>query len=188
MELGESDELASLLRGLNETFGDPLFWGAISQLLTRHSLGKNLLRFMSFVSLPEDLRTGCWTWTGGKADGYGRFGIGGSRKNGGRIEAAHRIAYEWWVGKIPEGLVLDHVVCQNHSCVNPYHVEPVTNGENVRRGGAAAASTARALLRTHCKWGHPFDEKNTIYNNRGHCQCRACANARYLTRCRRDKT
>ena len=33
---------------------------------------------------------------------------------------------------LAEGLVIDHL-CQNKSCCNPAHLEPVTSGENTRR-------------------------------------------------------
>jgi hypothetical protein len=58
---------------------------------------------------------------------------------------AHRVTYEHFVGPIPEGLVLDHLChststdcpggrdCPHSACVNPDHLEAVTQGENVRR-------------------------------------------------------
>lgn len=45
---------------------------------------------------------------------------------------AHRWAYEFLVGEIPEGLTLDHL-CRNKACVMPDHLEPVTQAENHRR-------------------------------------------------------
>jgi hypothetical protein len=47
---------------------------------------------------------------------------------------------------------------------NPLHLEAVTHAENVRRS---------LETRTHCKWGHPFDEANT-YRLRTSRFCRAC--------------
>jgi hypothetical protein len=35
-------------------------------------------------------------------------------------------------GDVPEDLVIDHK-CRTPSCVNPDHLEPVTQGENLRR-------------------------------------------------------
>lgn len=86
---------------------------------------------------------------------------------------AHRLAYQWLVGPIPEGLELDHL-CRVRQCVNPRHLEPVTHRENTLRGTAPTAVNAR---KTHCLHGHPFDEKNTCWRPNGSRQCRACRNA-----------
>lgn len=96
----------------------------------------------------------CWPWTGGttgKKD-YGRFYV-----RAGLAVVAHRFAYELLVGPIPPGLQLDHL-CRVHRCVNPAHLEPVTNAENQRRGFGPPGMHARA---THCKRGHEFTPENT---------------------------
>ncbi len=81
-------------------------------------------RFFSFVRKTR----GCWHWTGYKnAAGYGQF------KQKGKMKPAHRVSYEILRKKIPRGLVIDHL-CRNTSCVNPDHLEPVTNRENTARG------------------------------------------------------
>jgi hypothetical protein len=70
----------------------------------------------------------CWEWTGFRLDsGYGRFM---DAKRG--VLYAHRVAYELSVGPIAPGLVVDHT-CRNPSCVNPKHLDAVTQQENVRR-------------------------------------------------------
>lgn len=56
------------------------------------------------------------------------------RDDTGRLTMAHRVFYEREHGSIPAGLVIDHLCCQP-DCVRPSHLEPVTNGENIRRGG-----------------------------------------------------
>lgn len=76
-------------------------------------------------------QTGCWEWQRGKNErGYGVIRVGG------RTKKAHRCYYEKYVGEIPGGMTIDHL-CRNRACVNPDHLEPVTQTENVRRGRAA---------------------------------------------------
>jgi hypothetical protein len=74
----------------------------------------------------------CWNWIAGVGDrGYGAFT---TQRNGPtRVTPAHRYCYEILVGPIPLGLVLDHL-CRKPRCVNPAHLEPVTQAENTRRG------------------------------------------------------
>lgn len=74
----------------------------------------------------------CWLWVPTFLSGkkYGSLRV---RKDGRwSEERAHRFAYTVFVGPIPEGLTLDHL-CRNTWCVNPEHLEPVTQAENHRR-------------------------------------------------------
>ena len=114
--------------------------------------------------------SGCWIWTAQiDCDGYGQF----RPYHRGKTKA-HRWAYEYFVGPIPDGLVIDHT-CRVRCCVNPQHMEPVTNGENVLRGESMVAHNARL---THCVNGHEFNDQNTrraIRYGRPVRKCRACA-------------
>lgn len=79
----------------------------------------------------EDPVSGCWNFTGTVTpNGYGNV-YGGHR--GASPIKAHRYFYEHMVGEIPDGMVIDHL-CRNTLCVNPEHLEPVTQSENVLRG------------------------------------------------------
>lgn len=110
---------------------------------------------------------GCWLWTASKnTHGYGQHAVGG------HLLRAHRVAYELTVGAIPDGLTLDHL-CRVRACVNPAHLEPVSMGENVRRGIGPTAKNATA---THCPSGHHYDATNTYRDPRGSRRCRLCAN------------
>ncbi|MFE7077907.1 HNH endonuclease signature motif containing protein [Streptomyces sp. NPDC057620] len=112
----------------------------------------------------------CWIWTGAtNGVRYGSF-TGGS----GRQVLAHRWAYEALRAEIPAGLSLDHL-CRNPTCVNPWHLEPVTQRINLLRGETI---TARKAAQTHCESGHPFDSANTYRSPNGTRKCRACGAAR----------
>ena len=83
--------------------------------------------------------TPCWEWTGWKDSyGYGRFSFPKpgvyqvSGKNARRHAYAHRLSYQIRYGKLEGQLDLDHE-CNNHWCVRPSHLTPVTHAENIRR-------------------------------------------------------
>ena len=108
----------------------------------------------------------CWLWRASLSVwGYGRFSLFHSKP-----VMAHRWSYEFCVGTIPPGLRLDHL-CRTPACVNPDHLEPVTNRENILRGESGSAINAR---KTHCKRGHPFDVVYFRRNGRSYRACTAC--------------
>lgn len=113
----------------------------------------------------------CWLWTGNiNHAGYGRFNYLGKRI------MAHRVSYELVVGPIPEGLQIDHL-CRVRNCVNPSHLEPVTNAENVRRGISVPPFAVINRAKTYCPQNHPYDEVNTEFRPSGRRRCRACSRA-----------
>lgn len=94
--------------------------------------------------LQKLIRTGCpdrpdecWPWPGRKEpNGYGRVWFGG------RLQYAHRVAYELHIEPIPDGLILDHT-CHTRDCFNPAHLEPVTHVQNLQnRAGLAVNNTS----------------------------------------------
>lgn len=112
----------------------------------------------------------CWLWTASvDRGGYGKFR---HSTDSGWVRA-HRWAYEHLVGPIPNGLVIDHL-CRVRNCVNPDHLEPVTNRENTLRG----LNPIGQPRKTHCKHGHEFTPDN-IYTKPGTSwrECRTCKRA-----------
>lgn len=86
-----------------------------------------------------DTPEGCRIWTGNvNNSGYARYSV----RCCGQVRKlyAHRTSYELTHGPIPAGLELDHL-CSNPRCVNPFHLEPVTGAENLRRRDARRAAS-----------------------------------------------
>ena len=66
----------------------------------------------------------CWIWTGVKSPkGYGQIGVGG------KMQRAHRFAWEMTNGPIPDDLCVLHK-CDNPSCVRASHLFLGTNKDN----------------------------------------------------------
>lgn len=100
--------------------------GDTSTVLPRTAPTDPRARFWSKVEKagPDE----CWLYRGTILNtGYGQISFGRRHR-----ESAHRFAYADLVGPIPEGLTIDHL-CFVRACVNPAHLEPVTQFENTRR-------------------------------------------------------
>lgn len=105
------------------------------QTVTPHALNDTLIK--QFESLPKRFKTkvefgeGCWEWQAAKdRPGYGRFWSGSYERG---IMMAHRWIYMQLTGEDIDGLDIDHL-CRNPGCVRIDHLEPVTRGDNMRRG------------------------------------------------------
>lgn len=80
------------------------------------------------------------------------------------------MAYIALVGPVPDGLVIDHL-CRNRGCVNPDHLEAVTQQVNAIRGIGPAARNAKAV---ECIDGHALSGANLYVTKDGRRQCREC--------------
>ncbi len=94
--------------------------------------GDNQLRFWSKIKKGTDEE--CWPWIAkSKNEGYGYINMGG---RAGRHELAHRLAWKFTYGEIPDsenhhGTVVMHI-CDNRLCCNPNHLRIGSQGENVK--------------------------------------------------------
>ena len=93
----------------------------------------------------------CWLWTAGKTkDGYGRFKVDGG------MRYAHRVAYSWASGPIPDGFQLDHI-CHVPACVDPDHLRLATNAQNGQNRQCARRNSTSGIrgvywAKDHGKW------------------------------------
>lgn len=108
-------------------------------------------------------RDGCLIFHGKRVDGYGHVVVEG------RHLRAHRVMYEAFVGPVPTDHHLHHH-CEQPSCVNPAHLEPLTPSAHARLSPKAR--------QTYCVNGHEFTPENTIVRSNGTRRCKACQNAR----------
>jgi hypothetical protein len=91
-------------------------------VLRRRASGSLADRLWARVTRGTDEQ--CWEWNAsGDQYGYGSFVFEGVRWK------AHRAAWTVTRGPIPPGLVVDHK-CHNPACVNPGHLQVVTQKQN----------------------------------------------------------
>lgn len=136
------------------------------------------MRLTNKISLPErferqyipEPNSGCWLWIGvsNSQKGKLRYGYIGHKN---KKLSAHRYSYERFIDIIPEGLVLDHL-CKITLCVNPNHLEAVTQKTNILRG---ETGKYKRPIKSHCLHGHEFTKENS-YINKNTKRCRKCAN------------
>ena len=119
-----------------------------------------------------DDASGCWLWSGYiRPNGYVSFWPGGKKGSRNKVYA-HRWSYEHHVGPIPDGLHIDHL-CGTKHCVNPAHLEVVTQQENNRR-----RPPNQHRDKTHCIRGHEYTPENTAPMHGKWRRCRECSRMR----------
>lgn len=145
-------------RAVKPRWSEKPMWRVESELLAR-------------AEVPSGQITGCWLWTGPVGNhGYGTSGGGSTGE-----KLVHRIAHVLFIGPIPPRYQVDHVAkrgCTSKLCINPAHLEAVTQRENLIRQGEAV---------THCPRGHEYTAENT-YRSPKAPRCRRCRECVRVTR------
>lgn len=157
--------------------------------------------YQKFLKRIKIDKNGCWLFTKSvNPKGYATFGYSIGRGLYEKIRA-HRYSFEIHKGKIPESLVIDHL-CRVKNCVNPEHLDAVTQEVNINRGemrakqkekighllpdlmrNAQKKRIAMQLEKTHCKNGHLYTPETTrmyVKSNRKNLS-RACLLCRRAT-------
>ena len=112
-------------------------------------------------ALKYNPQTQCWEYLNKPDhDGYARPVLNGKKVR------LHRV-----INNTPEGLVTDHL-CKNRLCVNPAHLETVTNHENIKRGNTG--KNKKGKFKDVCKNGHLLSGENLYITPQGRRYCRTC--------------
>lgn len=130
-------------------------------------------RFWAYAVIPKERQQDCWVWTGERQ----KAGYALIRHNGKR-QTATRLSWSIHHGKpFPLGKIACHS-CDNPRCVNPHHIWPGTNRDNVldsiKKGRFRPADT--------CRRGHPRTQENTSFLKRpGRLKpvCKICRRENY---------
>lgn len=110
--------------------------------------------------------SGCWIFMGyTKPTGYAQASFQGVTKT------IHNLFYKHFIGHIPANLVPDHL-CRVRCCVNPWHLDIVTNRTNTLRGQGPSAINA---MKAHCKCGLPYDRVVPVDTGTYQYQQRVCS-------------
>ena len=121
----------------------------------------------------------CCEWNGTKTKkGYGVININGKQFK------VQRLAVLLSGRKIPKGMVTDHL-CRNRSCINPEHLEVVSNVENVMRGESFSVKNKN---KDRCIKGHLYSEHGRSTKRRGNKVWRSCYTCAYQPKNERKKT
>lgn len=127
------------------------------------------------MTQPNSKQGECIEWTGAlDKHGYGVVSI--DRKT----FRVHRLAVILSGRRYPKGYVTDHL-CRNRKCINPDHLDVVTNVVNIMRGQSFGALNA---LKTHCPYGHILDgiRISPLNKKRRWKRCRKCNTLAYRKR------
>lgn len=114
--------------------------------------------------------SGCLLWDKASSHGYGQL------RHRNKLRDVHVWAFLVWNGTIPENHHVDHTCC-TPLCVEPTHLEAVTQRENNIRMSQRGRNGM--TQKTHCPKGHEYTKENTYYiRNKSDSLSRKCRQCR----------
>jgi hypothetical protein len=127
-----------------------------------------------WAKVAKGKRNACWLWTGLQTHhGYGVIHFGKSAKP--RRKLAHRVAWEFTHGPIPDGLLVCHH-CDTPLCCNPQHLFLGSDLDNMR--DFLAKHVHHNRKKTCCPHGHSYAVPENVRWYRGWRHCAACERER----------
>lgn len=126
-----------------------------AKAIVSYGLDRSMKKISSKMMIQQ---SGCWVLPKKiRTDWYSYLSFSGDSL------LAHRVSWLLAGMDITPGLCIDHK-CENKRCINPFHLQELTLGQNILKGNCLQAKNKR---KTHCHAGHPLSGDNLRIERNG---------------------